>query len=60
MIMGGVIILARLLEPEDFGVFGIGLLFVGLGTRFGDIGFSQAFDSERRNWRGPYFFPFLL
>jgi len=42
MNMGGVIILARLLEPEDFGVFGIGLLFVGLGTRFGDIGFTQA------------------
>ena len=42
MSMGGTIVLARLLEPEDFGVFGIGLLFVGLATRFGSIGFSQA------------------
>ncbi len=40
--MGGTIVLARLLEPEDFGVFGIGLLFVGLATRFGNIGFGLA------------------
>jgi len=42
MHMGGTIVLARLLEPEDFGVFGIGLLFVGFATRFGNTGFSQA------------------
>ncbi len=40
--LGGTIVLARLLEPEDFGVFGVGLLFVGLATRFGNIGFSTA------------------
>ncbi len=39
---GGTIVLARLLEPEDFGVFGIALLFVGLATRFGNIGFGLA------------------
>ena len=40
--MGGTIVLARLLEPEDFGVFGIGLLFVGFATRFGNMGFGLA------------------
>ncbi len=40
--MGGTIVLARLLEPEDFGVFGIVLIFVGLATRFGNIGFGLA------------------
>ncbi len=40
--MGGTIVLARLLEPADFGVFGIGLLFVGFATRFGNMGFGMA------------------
>ena len=40
--IGGTIVLARLLQPEDFGVFGIGLLFVGLTTRFGNMGFGVA------------------
>jgi len=40
--MGGSIFLARLLEPEDFGVFGIALLFVGLATRLGNVGFGLA------------------
>ncbi|NOY84209.1 MAG: lipopolysaccharide biosynthesis protein [Nitrospirae bacterium] len=40
--IGGSIVMARLLEPEDFGVFGIALLFVGLATRFGNVGFGLA------------------
>jgi len=40
--MGGSIVLARLLEPEDFGVFGIVLIFVGLATRCGNVGFGLA------------------
>jgi len=40
--MGGSIVIARLLEPEDFGVFGIALLFTGLATRFGNVGFGLA------------------
>lgn len=40
--MGGSIVLARLLEPEDFGAFGIALLFTGLATRFGNVGFGLA------------------
>ena len=40
--LGGSIILARLLQPEDFGLFGIALLFTGLATRFGNIGFGLA------------------
>jgi len=39
---GGTIILARLLEPEDFGVYGIALIFSGLATRFGNLGFGLA------------------
>ncbi len=42
MNMGGSIVLARLLEPEDFGIFGIALLFTGLATRFGNVGFGLA------------------
>ncbi len=40
--LSGTIVLARLLEPQDFGVFGIGILFVGFATRFGNIGFTLA------------------
>lgn len=42
MNFGGSVVLARLLEPRDFGVFGIALLLTGLGTRFGNIGFGLA------------------
>jgi len=31
-----------LLEPEDFGVFGIALIFTGLAARFGNVGFGHA------------------
>lgn len=36
------VILARLLAPEDFGVYGIALIFSGLATRFGNAGFGLA------------------
>jgi len=39
---GGSVVLARLLEPRDFGVFGIAVLLTGLGTRFGNVGFALA------------------
>ncbi len=36
------IILARLLTPEDFGLFGMVLVFVGFATLFGNLGFGAA------------------
>ena len=39
---GTTIILARLLEPIDFGVFGIVMIFIGLANRFGNLGFGLA------------------
>jgi len=36
----GIIVLARLLSPEDFGLIALGMLIVGFATRFGEIGFS--------------------
>ncbi len=36
------VVLARLLDPSDFGVFGIAIIFTGLATRFGNIGFGLA------------------
>jgi O-antigen/teichoic acid export membrane protein len=40
--MAASIVLARLLEPEDFGVYGMALIFAGLANKFGDIGFGLA------------------
>jgi PST family polysaccharide transporter len=36
-------ILARLLAPQDFGVFGVALMFTGLSTRLAKFGFGMAF-----------------
>jgi O-antigen/teichoic acid export membrane protein len=36
------ILLARLLEPEQFGTFGIAMIFIGLANRFGNVGFVLA------------------
>lgn len=36
------IIMARLLEPREFGIFGIAMLFTHLATRFGNLGFGSA------------------
>jgi PST family polysaccharide transporter len=40
--IAGSIVLARLLEPEDFGIFGMTLIFAGLANKFGDLGFGLA------------------
>ncbi len=40
--LGTSIVLARLLEPQDFGVYGISQIFTGLTTRFGNLGFGSA------------------
>jgi PST family polysaccharide transporter len=40
--LGASVILARLLEPADFGMFGIAMIFNGLATRFGNVGFGLA------------------
>jgi O-antigen/teichoic acid export membrane protein len=36
-------ILARLLAPEEFGVFGVALMFTGLSSRLAKFGFGMAF-----------------
>ncbi|MFQ5729767.1 MAG: lipopolysaccharide biosynthesis protein [Waddliaceae bacterium] len=40
--LGTSIVLARLLEPQDFGIYGISQIFTGLTTRFGNLGFGSA------------------
>ena len=40
--LAGSVVLARLLEPADFGMFGIAMIFNGLATRFGNVGFGLA------------------
>jgi len=40
--LGTTVVLARLLEPVDFGVFGIALLFKGMAVRMGNFGFALA------------------
>jgi PST family polysaccharide transporter len=36
------IVLARLLQPEDFGIFGLAMIFIGIASRFGNLGFGLA------------------
>jgi O-antigen/teichoic acid export membrane protein len=42
LMLGSSVVLARLLEPADFGMFGIAIIFTGLATRFGNVGFGLA------------------
>jgi O-antigen/teichoic acid export membrane protein len=36
------VVLARLLQPEDFGIFGLAMIFIGIASRFGNLGFGLA------------------
>lgn len=38
----GLVVLARLLTPEDYGLYGMVLVFTGLGFLIGDFGLSSA------------------
>jgi len=47
MNFGAAIVLARLLEPEEFGIFGLVMIFIGIATRFGNIGFGLALIQQK-------------
>ena len=36
------VVLARLLQPEDFGIFGLAMIFIGIASRFGNLGLGLA------------------
>lgn len=40
--LGAGMVLSRLLEPQDFGIYGIARIFTGIITRLGNLGFGQA------------------
>ena len=40
--IGTGVVLSRLLDPQDFGVYGIAQIFAGIITRLGNLGFGQA------------------
>lgn len=41
------IILARILEPEDFGVIGMSLVFVSISEVFVDVGFTSGLIQQK-------------
>ena len=45
------VILARLLLPEDFGLLGMALVFVGLVAIFNDMGICSAIVQKQTGWR---------
>jgi len=47
----GIIILARILLPDDFGVFGIALLVLAIIGSFSQTGYSQALIQKKENTR---------
>ncbi len=47
----GIIILARILSPDDFGVFGIALLVLAIIGSFSQTGYSQALIQKQENTR---------
>ena len=44
------VILARLLLPEDFGLLGIALVFIGLVGIFNDMGIGSAILKKQTGW----------
>ena len=46
-----IIILARILSPDDFGIFGIALLVLSILGSFSQTGFSQALIQKKENIR---------
>jgi O-antigen/teichoic acid export membrane protein len=47
----GSVVLARLLVPEDFGLLGMGLFFIGIGQLFADFGIGTAIIQARSDDR---------
>lgn len=58
------ILLARILSPEDFGVVGMALVFIGLSQVFMDAGFSTALIQQKENdhltYSSVFFFNIVL
>src|SRR5690348_1912662 len=48
----GAITLARLLAPDDFGLLGMAMFFVGIGQLFADFGIGTAIIQATRVERG--------
>lgn len=44
------VILARLLLPEDFGLLGMALVFMGLVAIFNDMGIGSAIVQKQTGW----------
>lgn len=43
------IFLARILSPEDFGIIGMALVFIGISQLFTDVGFTSALIQAKKN-----------
>ena len=54
------IILTRLLNPEDFGLFAIGMIIISFGTMFSDFGFASALVQKKNITENDIRFVFTL
>ena len=57
---GLLVLLARLLSPEDFGIIGMIVIFTGFATLLGDFGFGDALIQRKDVSEAHYYSIFWL